>query len=306
MSEPFTIGVLPDTQIYAESYPEIFTSQTQWVVDNKDRLNIAFVLHEGDITNGNVDYHWRNASDSMGVLDGAVPYAIVMGNHDMGPEGACDNRESLFHKYFPVERYESIPTFGDAYPSGRMDSSYHLFSAGGLDWLVLALEYLPRDNVLDWATEVVEAHPGRRVIVLVHSYIFPDNTLHGSKPEHGWDPADFPISAQPGGVNNGAQMWGKFVRKLPATSFVFNGHFMGAGWTGRVVSTADGGSRVYQMLANYQGLENGGNGYMRLVRFDPARGKVSVETYSPRLDAYLTDSENQFEFEGVDLGQDGE
>ena len=73
MSKSFTIAVLPDTQIYAESYPEVFTCQTEWIAENKDRLNIAFVLHEGDITNGNADYQWRNASGSMRVLDRVVP-----------------------------------------------------------------------------------------------------------------------------------------------------------------------------------------------------------------------------------------
>ena len=29
-TKPFTLAILPDTQIYTESYPEIFTIQTQW------------------------------------------------------------------------------------------------------------------------------------------------------------------------------------------------------------------------------------------------------------------------------------
>ena len=45
----FTIIALPDTQHYSESFPAIFTSQTQWIVDNKEARNIVFVTHEGDI-----------------------------------------------------------------------------------------------------------------------------------------------------------------------------------------------------------------------------------------------------------------
>ena len=44
---------MPDTQHYSESFPAIFTSQTQWIVDNKDARNIVFVTHEGDIVNQN-------------------------------------------------------------------------------------------------------------------------------------------------------------------------------------------------------------------------------------------------------------
>ncbi len=49
----FTIIALPDTQHYSEAYPAIFTSQTQWIVDNKDARNIVFVTHEGDIVEHN-------------------------------------------------------------------------------------------------------------------------------------------------------------------------------------------------------------------------------------------------------------
>ena len=158
MSEAFTFAVLPDTQIYAESYPHIFTAQTQWIADHKDDLNIAFVLVAGDITNGNEPDHWDNARDSIRVLDGAVPYAIVLGNHDMGPGGDCSTRESLFDDYFPVARYETLPSFGGTFEKGTLDSNFHLFNGGGTDWLLLALEYLPRDHVLNWADGLLTDH----------------------------------------------------------------------------------------------------------------------------------------------------
>ena len=40
----FTIVVLPDTQYYAASYPSIFNSQMQWIVNNASALNIKLVL----------------------------------------------------------------------------------------------------------------------------------------------------------------------------------------------------------------------------------------------------------------------
>jgi len=46
-AEDFTIVVLPDTQFYSESYPATFAAQTQWIVDNKDAMNIVYVAHEG-------------------------------------------------------------------------------------------------------------------------------------------------------------------------------------------------------------------------------------------------------------------
>ena len=36
--EEFSIIVLPDTQKYSESYPELFYDQTNWIVENKGEL----------------------------------------------------------------------------------------------------------------------------------------------------------------------------------------------------------------------------------------------------------------------------
>ena len=41
---------------------------------------------------------------------------------------------------------------------------------------------------------------------------------------------------------------------------------------------------------------------MRLIVCDPSKDTVSVSTYSPYLDAYLTDADNQFTVDGVSLG----
>jgi len=43
---------------------------------------------------------------------------------------------------------------------------------------------------------------------------------------------------------------------------------------------------VYAMLFDYQGLSEGGKGYMRLMHFDCKSGTVTVRTYSPSLDDY--------------------
>jgi hypothetical protein len=299
----FSIIVLPDTQNYSTTHPEIATSQTQWIVDNKDNFNIAFVLHEGDFTNYNSITEWDNADASMSVLDGNVPYVVVVGNHDdTGTGGAADVRDvSLFNQYFPVSRFDSLPQFGGVYEPGRMENSYHYFTAGGIDWLVLALEFGPRNEVLDWANQVVASHPHRRVIILTHNYMYSDDTLVG--PGDLWNPHDYGqcIGATgPDACNDGEEMWVNFVKLHGNISFVFSGHTLNDG-TGTLVSTGDNGNKVYQMLANYQFEANGGNGYLRIVTFCPDQQKVTVETYSPYLDQYRTEPDQQFEFLNVDL-----
>ena len=54
---PFSLVVIPDTQIYAYNKPvwrkssraEVFIQMTRWIATNSKRHNIKFALHMGDI-----------------------------------------------------------------------------------------------------------------------------------------------------------------------------------------------------------------------------------------------------------------
>jgi hypothetical protein len=64
----------------------------------------------------------------------------------------------------------------------------------------------------------------------------------------------------------------------------------------RLTSARPAGPPVHQMLADFQGESQGGSGFMRILTFMPD-GRVMVRTYSPFLDQYRTDDENQFVLE---------
>jgi hypothetical protein len=295
-AEPFTLVILPDTQYYVAprtgGIPEMFYSQTQWIADHKEDRRIAFVLHEGDCTDQNTPGEWARVKAAMAKLDGVVPYALAVGNHD--GLNQPDSRTELFNAVFPVADYQPLPSFGGVFERGRLDNSYHYFTAGGVDWLVLSLEFGPRDAVLDWANRIVSRHPGRRVIVVTHTHVYHDNTPHGSLPLHKYKPSSA------GRNNNGPQVWEKFVSRHANISFVFNGHVLDTG-VGRLVGVGEHGNRVYQMLANYQSYARGGNGFLRLVTFWPAEDKFTVQTYSPFLNQYFTDEPNQFEYDRLGI-----
>ena len=117
----------------------------------------------------------RLLNDAMRTLDGVVPYSVLPGNHDIGTNGSANTRDTtLFNTYFPVSDFSGSETFGGVYPAepDKYDNNYHTFHAGGTDWLVLSLEFGPRDHVLDWANEVVASHPNHRVIVVTHDYMY--------------------------------------------------------------------------------------------------------------------------------------
>ena len=48
----FSFAWITDTQNYPKAYPQIYDSMTQWIVDNKEKQNIQYVMHTGDIVDG--------------------------------------------------------------------------------------------------------------------------------------------------------------------------------------------------------------------------------------------------------------
>jgi hypothetical protein len=93
------------------------------------------------------------------------------------------------------------------------------------------------------------------------------------------------------GINDGEMIWQKLIVPNANVRLVFCGHDFGAA---RLTSTRPDGSRVHQMLADYQWLVDGGSGFLRALEFDYDKKEIRVETYSPTLDQFLTDDANQF------------
>ena len=293
----WTLAILPDTQFYAKSYPDIFNAQMQFLADNKMSLNVAYVLHEGDITHNNVPGQWANASKAFQILEDAdLPYSLVPGNHDYGLNGKASDRTTDMADYFTVSRLAAQPTFGGAYP-GEPDSphnSYSLFSAGGTDWLVLALEFGPRDEIIAWADGLLKKYSNRSAMIVTHAYLDDDGKrLTSSSRGHG--PYHYGLKNEPGGVNDGGEMWTQ-LKDNPNLQFIFCGHIIWGDGVGYLASKGDCGNVVHQILANYQHPLNpsGGNGYLRLLEFLPDGKTVHVHTYSPYLDSSLTTPEQDF------------
>lgn len=299
----FMLVLLPDTQTYTSSFPEILSSQTRWIAENSGK--IAFVLQQGDMTDNNIESQWKVVSDAFSLMDGKVPYTFAPGNHDTGEGGMTTDRKcDLMNHFLPYEKYSKTSTFGGAFVPGKMDNTWHTFKAGGYNWLILSLEFGPRDMVLNWAADIIKKHPKYKVIINTHAYLYSDDTRMSKERNHKWLPQDYGIGKDTakGAVNNGEQMWEKLVKNYPNIMFVFCGHVCNDG-TGSLVSEGKYGNKVYQMLANYQGgvegTEKGVNGFLRFITIDPQNSAISVKTYSPYVDKYKTDPDQQFTFKNV-------
>lgn len=302
----WTLVVMPDTQRYTvdstdpglQTYGRI----TQWIADNKTSRNIQFVMHVGDITGGNTAATWQVASNAMATLDNAgIPYSATTGNHD------CDQwipshqnspgRDTLLNNYFTTSRYQNMPTFGGTYEAGRTENNYHLFSAGGKDYITIALEWGPRNEAVAWADNLLTQYSDRTAMITTHAYTYSDGTRYdwaakGTSQIYNPHCGSYAFSAPHNGtenVNDGQQIWDKMISKHANVEMVFSGHLPWAG--ARQIAIGDNGNSVHELLAAYHDPPQG---WVRLLKFNPDGTTVQVKTYSPILDQYMTDGANQF------------
>jgi len=268
--EKFTIVVLPDTQYYSENYPGIFENQTKWIIENKESMNIVFVTHLGDL----VDHYesieeWDNANISMSKLIDTLPFGVLPGNHDGSDTGGDLTN---YNHYFGFDRFNNESGYGGAYQNINTNN-YQLFSAGGDDYLIFHIQFDPSDDILSWASEVIDQYPSRRVIVATHDYV------HGY---YIWSNSRSEI---------GKNIWEKLVKPHAEQIFlVLSGHYENED---RITSLEDG-YYVHQLLSDYQDRPNGGNGWLRIIEFSSINDEIFIRTYSPYLNKYETDSNSQF------------
>ena len=279
---------------------------------------------------------WRDADAAMDTLDGRVPYSVAMGDHDYYPEEFHDGDTSNFRKYFGKSRYAKYDWYGDAGP--RNLSHYQIFNGGGVKFLHIALEWEAPSDALSWAKRVLEDHRDMPTIITTHAYLTDETRGRFTKTEACvGQPRD--DCSDPGNARdaaNGEKIFQTLVKPYPQVFMVLNGHYHNAGRRSanptisnclsesqdrpdsnaeryerrlrcdngeyRQVSTNSAGSKVYEMLANYQSYENGGNGWLRVIKFLPGGGangldRIKVQTYSPTLNKYQSGGGSDFSYD---------
>ena len=298
--EKFVVVGLPDTQKYSEKYPHIFKAQTQWIVDNQKQLDIRFVSHYGDLvqhgTGPLAAGEYANAKAAMDTLLNAnVPHGVVPGNHDVLESGnftqVYDNSNYL--KNFGPQWYERRSWFGGASASGL--STYQTFSGGGYNFIALHLDLETPHSELAWAQGVINANRDKPVMVTTHRYLQDAQDYTGGVPlvPSGRYPDiwyNFEGHYHPNGIRAN-ELFNNFIVTNRNIFLVNAGHFHEEY---RQTNINNHGLPVHEVLADYQDDPNGGNGYLRIMEFDPARSVINFKSYSPTLNNFLTKNESQF------------
>ncbi|WP_084598809.1 LamG-like jellyroll fold domain-containing protein [Actinoplanes subtropicus] len=263
-SPRFTLVVIPDTQYLfdedrGDSRP--LEASLRWILDHAEDENIVFLSHLGDLTQNGLASEFASIGKAFERLDRAgAAYSVLAGNHDID-SGTDDSRgDSPYLQTFGPKRFRGARSgvTSGASPDGY--NSYHLFTAGGRQWLVLALDWRPSAAGIAWAQSVLDQHPALPVILTTHEIAFADDDGEAHL-------SDF-----------GRQLWDQFIARNDRVFLTLNGHF----WPpGRTVLKNDAGHDVHVHITNYQDRYYGGGAMIRLYRFDLARGCVDVETISP-------------------------
>lgn len=297
-ADSFTFVVLPDTQNYSEKFPDTFKAQTRWILANRERRRIGAVFHLGDITNHNNEAQWANARAALlPILKARLPLCIVPGNHDYGAGGGAKTRDSLMSDHLPVKELARQPGWGGAYDKepARSENTYHRLDIAGRKFLVLCLEFGPRDDVLRWANEVVAANRDREAILLTHAHLFSDDTRYNLAAygrRQTANPLNYGLAKLPEGANEGEGVWEKLLSRHETFILTLNGHVAGDG-LGRLVTKTPGGRPVPQVVVNFQFRPKGGDGWLRLVEMRKD-GTMRMTDYSPVLDKTNVGPQNTF------------
>ncbi|MDP0501560.1 MAG: LamG-like jellyroll fold domain-containing protein [Verrucomicrobiota bacterium JB022] len=305
-AEPYKLAVLPDIQYYYNNYqPGNYAkllSQMRWLAEHTESDNLQLTLQLGDITqNDNNVHQWTGARAAFDLLNDRMPYVLAVGNHD----GVDNGRVSYFPRpeYFgPGSPYATQETVGGSMVEGDLANSYHFIDTGERTWLVLTLEWAPRDAVIDWADEILSRYPEYRTILITHGYFFRDNMrydyqlhYHEYNGSQG-NPKEYEIIANdPEGANDGQDIWRKLVKKHPQVALIYSGH-VGSNGVGRRLSIGSQRQVVRERLTDFQGWTGSGNGWMQTLKLTPEGDEALVETFSPYLDEEIFDPDLHYQF----------
>lgn len=300
-NEEFSFIIIPDTQTLAKSYPEVFTTMTRCIVDRASELNIKFVLHLGDLVDrgAEYEYEYENAVQALQLIyDADIPLLIAPGNHDYDMRISSlaslpvdpSRSLSMFNKYVGVHRFQHKPWFGGVFEEGKAENTYALFDAEGVSFIILILEFGPRDCVMEWAGQLLRQHEERKAIIITHSYMY----MHGERTKPGDDHNPKIYAAIPD-ANDGEDMWQGVLRHHKNVTAVFSGHHVDGNLSHRTDQGIHGNT-VIQCFQNWQSKENGGEGRIRVVNYNRHEKTINLQVFNPVTNRYETESGCELSF----------
>lgn len=261
----FTITMIPDSQYDVLAGTITFGKQCQWIVDNKDIYNIQSVVHVGDLTQNGSQGEYDNAEPCLKLIrDANIPLMIAEGNHDT-PIGT-------FQTNITTETYYSGKSWfsGDSY-DGHEENSYFVLTIDSQEYLFITVQWEPTSAILAWARDIVASYPDAIVIFLTHVYMYDEPEIK--------------------------DIYGRYIYRncthhFDNNTLVLCGHFVVDDGTGLLIDTTESDYQLTTIIYNRQDVT--GEGWIRLITFDPDNEEILVKSYSVINDTWDTDADMQY------------
>lgn len=286
-----TIAMLPDVQYYTECRSPHLAAQVNWLARVAAERNVRVAAFMGDLTEHDTKPEWTYFRDQIADASTKIPIVLTTGNHDLGIGGSTHTRRTLFNRFFPEPPGIAADLLAEQRKRGGIANAYYRIALPHGTLGILSLEWAPRTSTVSWANGVLDQFPDDRVVVVTHAYLYQDSTRY-DWPVKGlsqsWNPNYYGLAKWERFVDkehDGEMLWNALVRKHAGIFLVLSGHVAGTG-TGVLSSRGDAGNLVHQVLGNFQMLDEGGLGYLRLFEIQPDGRSLRMKTYSPSLGLY--------------------
>lgn len=290
----FAFAVIPDTQnetLNDTNTDAHFVPRIEWILDNREALDIRFALQTGDLCNWDTPRHdqYARASEGFSLFDDAAfPYALAIGNHDTaatcpggsacpGDTHAHQRDTSTFNQFFPTTRF---PTLVDTFEPDKVDNAFHTFHAGGVDWIVISMELWAREEAYQWVGQVLAEHPHHNGIVFTHDHLTGAGEIQTSNGGYG--------------DTSPRQIFDDVLSQHANLRFVFSGH------EGKVAFRQDTGAMgnaIYQFLFNIDDTTNP----TRIISIDTDARTIDAYVYGPATDFTYDDPGATVHLDEVDF-----
>lgn len=280
--DPFCdyLVIVGDVQEYVakKAFLPYFTTSMGWVANEAGKgAPLKGMIFVGDCTDNNSKQQWKTFRETASIAASVVPTIVVAGNHDYdwrrkgARHNAIDDRNSCL-----LTRYCDFPGVEDnivrAYEPGRLENLIVRLTINSSKLYIVALEFSPRPEVLDWAAEFISSHPLDKIIVVTHEML--DSTGHLIT-NGGFGKKQFEPSGQ--GYSSPDEVWEALGYNYPNVKAFLCGH--NAFNLHRELVRADGG-KTPVILFNLQYQPQGGTGLLELWKFDWMKDIVSVQIMS--------------------------
>ncbi len=261
--DEYTMIYVPDTQCTVRSNSVLTDAMFDWMVANKNAMNLQLVMGLGDIVDGlpleisadelakNPNYktvaqQWQVMATNYEKLTSAgVPWSAIVGNHDYDENhlySLTERKAGIYNQYFGynsltteekrtvIARYNTDTATTSANDMLNAIYEYTMTTKGGtaVKYLLVALEFGPSKAVLDWASEVIAQpqYKNHRVLFNTHSLVYSDGHFGDATATCNPSSYWYNLKGFVDGVTStdGDFMWEHFISQNPNMFLTASGH----------------------------------------------------------------------------------